>query len=309
VRIVKIAVAFVLGLIIYAGVFQRQVAVAMVSKAVGGNEPCPWPQLARYPWALKKFVDLQLAAEATLTVEKADDALGIELVRTPGRSFWIKKNGEELDGKKLLAYVLAEQQWIADAAPRDTVQPGDVVVDVGAHIGTFDDDALRRGASKCILVEPDPVNVECIRRNFPREIAEGKVVIIAEGAWSSHSTLEFAEGVANSGSGSFVLHENGARTISVPVRPLDEMLGAQRITYMKMDIEGAEREALKGAAQTLRQWKPVIMLDSYHRSDDDVVLPRVIHDGNPGYKPSCALCSPDRLGSQERLVPYAVFYR
>jgi FkbM family methyltransferase len=309
VRILKIGVAFVVGLLLYTAVFQRQVAMAMVSKAAGGNEPCPWPQLARYPWAILKFQDLQRAAQASLTVEREDAQFGIQLIRTGGRSFWIKKDGEDLNGSSTLAYVLAEQQWISGAAPGDTVQPGDVVVDVGAHIGTFDDDALRRGASKCILVEPDPVNVECIRRNFPREIAEGKVVIIAEGAWSSRSTLEFAEGVANSGTGSFVLHENGARTISVPVRPLDEMLGAQRVNYIKMDIEGAEREALKGAAQTLRQWKPVIMLDSYHRSDDDVVLPRVIHEGNPGYKASCALCSPDRLGSQERLVPYAVFYR
>ena len=192
------------------------------------------------------------------------------------------------------------------------MKPGDVVVDVGAHIGTFDDDALKRGASKCILIEPDPVNVEGIRRNFPREIEQGKIVIVPEGAWSSRSTLEFAEGVGNSGTGSFVLHEKGARMITVPVRPLDEMLsdlGVGRVNYIKMDIEGAEREALKGAAVTLLRWKPVLMLDSYHRSDDAVVLPQVIHQANAAYQPSCALCSPDRLGSQTRLVPYAMFYR
>jgi FkbM family methyltransferase len=311
-RILKTSIAVLVGLMIYAAVFQRQLAVAMVSKATGGNQPCPWPQLARYPWAAARFAELQQEAESQLKVEREDSELGIQLIHTTGRSFWIKKAGEQMNGESTLAYILAEQTWISEASPKDVVRPGDVVIDVGAHIGTFDDDALRRGASKCILIEPDPVNVECIRRNFPREIAEGKIVIVPEGAWSSRSTLEFSEGVGNSGTGSFVLHEQGARMISVPVRPLDEMLselGLGRINYIKMDIEGAEREALKGAAGTLLRWKPVLMLDSYHRSDDDVVLPRVIHEANAAYQPSCALCSPDRLGSQERLVPYAVFYR
>lgn len=311
-RILKMAAACIVGLTLYAAIFQRQLAVAMVSKAAGGNQPCPWPQLARYPWAVARFAQLQQEVEGTLSVEREDPQLGIQLIRTSGRSFWIKKNGEDLNGKALLAYVLAEQMWISEAAPKDTVKPGDLVVDVGAHIGTFDDDALRRGASKCILVEPDPVNVECIRRNFPREIAEGKIVVVPEGAWSSRSTLEFTEGVANSGTGSFVLHEAGARKTMVPVRPLDEMfeeLGLQKVNYIKMDIEGAEREALKGASNALRRWQPVLMLDSYHRSDDNVVLPQVIFGTNPSYKASCALCSPDRLGSQQRLVPYAVFYK
>jgi FkbM family methyltransferase len=142
------------------------------------------------------------------------------------------------------------------------VQSGDVVVDVGAHVGTFGDDALRRGASKVILIEPDPVNVECIRRNFAQEIAGGRVIVVPEGAWSSRSTLKFSTGVSNSGTGSFVVQEEGSKTLSIPVRPLDDILaglGIGKIDYIKIDIEGAEREALKGARQTLRRWRPVLM--------------------------------------------------
>jgi FkbM family methyltransferase len=310
-RILKTGIALTIGLLAYAAVFQRPVALAMVGKAVGGNQPCPWSRLVRYPWESENFAGLQRKAARELAVEKEDPQWGIQLIGAPGRAFWIKKQGQELDGMALLAYILAEQTWAAQNDPQHRVKPGDVVVDVGAHIGTFDDDALRRGASKCILVEPDPVNVECIRRNFPREIAAGKIVVVPEGAWSSRSTLEFTMGVANSGTGSFVLHETGAKSISVPVRPLDEILrdlGIAHVDYIKMDIEGAEREALKGAARTLRHSKPVLMIDSYHRSDDDVVLPRVIHEANPAYQATCAACSPDRLGSQQRLVPYIVFY-
>ena len=309
-RILKAVVAIVLGLIVYASAFQRQVALAMVNKVVGGDQPCPWAQLAQYPWKVPRFVELQKEAEKSVVVEAEDAALGIQKIRTSGRTFWIKKEGKEMPGKSTLAYVLAEQSWIGESAPQFTVKKGDVVVDVGAHIGTFDDDALRRGAAKCILVEPDPVNVECIRRNFAKEIAEGRIIVVPEGAWSSHSTLEFNTGIANSGSGSFLHKEVGATSFKVPVRPLDEILaglGIAHVDYIKLDIEGAEREALKGAANTLKNSKPVLMLDSYHEPDDAIVLPKVILAGNPAYKPNCVLCSPDPQGS--RFIPYSVFYK
>ena len=76
-----------------------------------------------------------------------------------------------------------------------------------------------------------------------------------------------------------------------------------------MDIEGAEREALRGAAATLRRYKPRLMLDSYHLKDDDVVLPAVIHELNPGYRSFCAICAPSRWADDNRVVPYAVFYQ
>jgi FkbM family methyltransferase len=310
-RVLKTSSALFVGLMLWAVIFQYPVAMALVGKVSGGDQPCPWTRLVRYPWEEQRFASLQRDALHELSVEKEDTPLGIQLVRTSGRAFWIKKDGRELNGRALLAYVLAEQKWTVENEPNHAVKPGDVVVDVGAHIGTFDDDALRRGASKCILVEPDPVNVQCIRRTFSREIAQGRIVVVPEGAWSSRSTLEFAMGLANSGTGSFVLRETGAKTISVTVRTLDEILAnlnVGRVDFIKMDIEGAEREALKGANQTLRRWKPVLMIDSYHRPDDDVVLPRVIHDANPSYHAVCAACSPDRLGSQKRFVPYIVFY-
>lgn len=246
-----------------------------------------------------------------MRVEKVDDTLGIELIHTPTRSFWVKKDGTAMDGRALIGYVIAEQQWIAESAKDYNVRAGDVVVDVGAHVGTFGDDALQRGAAKVIMVEPDPLNVECIRRNFASEIAAGRVVVVAEGAWSTTDSLRFSIGVANSGTGSLVIPEIDHREIEVPVRPLDDMLqsaGISRVDFIKMDIEGAEREALKGAAKTLARWQPRLMLDMYHRSDDAAVLPRVIREANPRYRSYCAICATARQDSEHRIVPYATFF-
>ncbi len=302
-----LAVGATLGL----AVNQRVWAAAVVAKAVGGNIPCPWRQLIEFPESTRRFRDLRENTKRQLRVEQVDSRLGIELIRTPTRAFWIKIAGNDLDGLALLAYILAEQQWISEYSPDYNVRPGDVVVDVGAHIGTFDDDALRRGAAKAVLVEPDPVNIECIRRNFTSEIASGKVTVIPEGAWSKTDMLRFSIGFANSGTGSFVVSEGGAQELQVSVRPLDEMLrsaGIGRVDFIKMDIEGAEREALRGAAGTLSRWKPRLMMDMYHLPDDDAVLPRVIRGANPAYRVACSVCSSSRAAGDQRIIPYATFF-
>lgn len=302
-------------LVLVLGLFaeQRTWAVALVSKAATTTIPCPWSKLLAFPLSTHRFVALQQQAKAQLHVDQTDSRLGIERIQTPTRPFWIKKAGDSLDGAALLAYVIAEQQWISEYSPEYSVHRGDVVVDVGAHIGTFGDDALRRGAAKVVMVEPDPVNVECIRRNFTPEIAVGKVVVIPEGAWSRPDTLTFSVGAANSGTGSFVVPEEGKghQEIRVPVRPLDDMLrqaGIERVNFIKMDIEGAEREALKGAARTLGAWKPRLMLDMYHLKDDDVVLPPIIESENAGYRSYCSVCSVSRWQGDNRIIPYATFF-
>ena len=85
-RILKSSLAILVGLIIYAAVLQRPLAMAMLSKASGGDQPCPWPQLARYPWAASRFADLQQASDRQLTVEREDPALGIQSLRSVPRA-------------------------------------------------------------------------------------------------------------------------------------------------------------------------------------------------------------------------------
>jgi FkbM family methyltransferase len=282
---------------------------AIGRKAAGQEEPCPWNKLLPMPVSDVRFQLLKQRYARQVKAVEFDARLGIQRFESPTRPFWIKKDGGHMDGQTLLAYILAEEEWIMRSAGEEQLRKGDVVVDIGAHIGTFGDDALRRGASKVIMVEPDPVNVECLRRNFREEIADGRVVVVPEGAWSSESTLEFTTGVTNSGTGSFVILESGSDKIQVPVRRLDDMLkrlAIPKVNFIKIDIEGAEREALKGARETMKNDKPRLMLDAYHLPDDPVVLPALIREANPAYLDSCPVCS---LARDSKVVPHAIFFR
>ena len=49
-----------------------------------------------------------------------------------------------------------------------------MVLDGGAHVGVYVREALDRGARLVVAIEPAPANVECLRRNFPEEIADGR---------------------------------------------------------------------------------------------------------------------------------------
>ena len=85
-------------------------------------------------------------------------------------------------------------------------------------------------------------------------------------------------------------------------------LGLSRVDYIKIDIEGAEREALSGAAETLARYRPTLMIESDQRPDDMDVLPRVVKTGYASYSLKCGPCQPSYEGSKV-LVPHVIYFQ
>jgi FkbM family methyltransferase len=306
----RVALAVVTGLAITFGAVQAAPsAIVLYYRATGKSVDCSWLESARVmPEALTLF-DNRDAIRRELTLVDHDGKLDIDEFQAPERKFWIKHAGTSMDGKTSLAYYIAEHRWMGKANPKEGVRPGDIVFDGGAHVGTFTDEALRRGAAKVIAVEPEPVNAECFRRNFAKEIAEGRVVLIEKGVWSSETTMELSVAKENSGMNSFVIDQGaGTSKISVPLTQIDTLvreLGLPRVDFIKLDIEGAEREALKGGMETLRRFRPRLMLEMYHRPDDRQVLPAIVRQAHADYG---LICGPCEFDQQNREVIPHVFY-
>lgn len=72
----------------------------------------------------------------------------------------------------------------------------------------------------------------------------------------------------------------------VQVTDLDSYCNEKGIapTYIKMDIEGAEAEALLGAKESIEKNKPKLAICLYHKPDDIFKLPLLVHKINPLYK-------------------------
>lgn len=270
---------------------------------------CPWPRVLSFYSANMDLLARVQRHEEQVSVADTDDALGIQLIEHPSRSFWVRVAGERWAGVRLIPYLLAEHEWMSEHHPVSDVRPGDIVLDCGAHVGVFTQQALDRGASKVVAIDPDPVQLECLRRNFADEIARGRVILTPKGVWSSGGTLTLNVGVQNSGMSSLV-EETGGETIDVAVTTIDDLvkeLGLERVDYIKMDIEGAEREALRGGLQTISAFRPRILLETYHRPDDIEVLPAILYGAYPGYTAYCGDCEFTE-DPANRLVPHFIYW-
>ena len=93
----------------------------------------------------------------------------------------------------------------------------------------------------------------------------------------------------------------------LPVETLDqivEQLRLDRVDFIKMDIEGAERRALEGARETLRRFKPRMAISSYHMHDDPAAIPAVVSKVQPGYK----IHAKDYEDGPRRLITKVLFF-
>jgi len=215
---------------------------------------------------------------------------GFDLVSTPSGQLWAPV-GEEL----AIVEELMEQQENEYGEGLRGIHPGDVVLDCGANIGTFTRQALRRGAARVVSIEPAPWALECLRRNLAEEIAQGRVVVYPKGVWDRDSQLELTVGSQNSSSaGTLVLGRGTRLTAMVPLTTIDHLvadLQLPRVDFIKMDIEGAEPNALQGATGTVARFHPRLAISLEHRRSDPDTIPALTHRLWPDYQAECGPCS------------------
>lgn len=258
--------------------------------ALAGRSPeCPLSQAIRsaaHARELMKVKDRILAASREL--EK--DPAGFHLWDTPKGRYWVPAGSDYA-----LPFNLAEQELKIYGAGERAVQPGDVVLDCGANIGVYVWEALESKARLVVAIEPAPENLEALKRNFAPQIASGKVIIYPKGVWDKDDFLTLNVDPANSAADSFVIRREGARAVArVPLTTIDrlvEELKLDRVDYIKMDIEGAEPNALEGARRTLARWRPRLSISAYHAEDHPRRIPAVIRAIVPGYRMACGPCA------------------
>src|SRR5664279_1253571 len=112
---------------------------------------------------------------------------GYKLWSTPNGEFWVPDTSDQI-----IAILLAQQKRkIYGEAQSGGVRAGDIVLDGGAHVGTYVRTALDAGAAKVIAIEPSPEALVCLCRNFAREVASGRVVVYPKGLWDEEKRLVF----------------------------------------------------------------------------------------------------------------------
>lgn len=154
------------------------------------------------------------------------------------------------------------------------LQPGMVFVDGGAHEGVYSLFAALRTApgGRVIAFEPSDRERSAWKANMELNHCQAMLIDAALGQADGEATLIVAQGQRSGHNtlGSFVWEGvREARRERVTLRSLDRVadeLGLTRLDLLKLDIEGAETAALRGAARVLREFRPVLLLEVSPRS-------------------------------------------
>ena len=161
-----------------------------------------------------------------------------------------------------------------------TLDKEDVFVDVGAYVG----DTVEQIVDKCkgkykkiYCFEPDDNVRDLLIGNTSKY---DNIEIINKGAWNQKETLYFQE---DSNHGASSISNQGENLIEL--ERIDKCITEDvRITHIKMDIEGAELNALKGADSIIKKDRPQLAICVYHKIDDFLKISEYLLSIMPEYK-------------------------
>lgn len=159
------------------------------------------------------------------------------------------------------------------------------ILDVGAYTGDtiltfyeyFNDKQLK----------PNFIAVEAIKENFEKLVQNTKILNCNSGidiinlpiaAWNEPKFLSFT---FNDTASTVTTETNSNKVLSYP---LDDIISNHKIDIIKMDIEGAEKEAILGLKETIKKYNPILMISLYHKFDDFYKIPLLINEISNNYE-------------------------
>ncbi|MDR1952077.1 MAG: FkbM family methyltransferase, partial [Elusimicrobiota bacterium] len=164
-----------------------------------------------------------------------------------------------------------------------TVKENDIVMDVGAWIGDFSAYAASKGAV-VYAFEPVHKSFELLKKTA--ELNEGKIhpVNLGLGKKEYESMIYINE---KNISGSGMYFNDSKISEKIKIITLDKFVkdnNIKKVDFIKVDIEGAERDLLRGAREVLRKFAPKLAICTYHFPEDPELLEKIIVEANPKYK-------------------------
>jgi FkbM family methyltransferase len=188
-----------------------------------------------------------------------------------------------------LACIFVQRQY--EYHGKNIIKPekGDVVIDCGACWGDtalyFANEVGPNG--KVYSFEFIPDNIDVFNLNISQNPSlVNRIHLIKHPVWNvSDVDLIYADhgpGSSVSLDGQGMVNPAHCKTLSID--DLVEQSKLEKVNFIKMDIEGAELNALRGAEKTIKRFKPKLAISAYHKPDDFVTLPAYINSLGINYQ-------------------------
>jgi len=157
----------------------------------------------------------------------------------------------------------------------------DVIIDAGAFIGDTGVYFHHKLGGRCQVhsFELLDENLALLVHNFERNgVRDGQVVINKLAlADRTGDEIVIADGATQGSTSIFGKSSQGTKVQTITLDDYVMQLNLEKVDFIKMDIEGAELQALAGARQTIQHFKPKLAICLYHKWNDAFTIPQAIH--------------------------------
>lgn len=184
----------------------------------------------------------------------------------------------------MVVYTFELEQYRCVGTLPVRVQPGDIVIDGGGYDGAtaLYFSYLAGPDGQVVSFEFEAKNLELLQHNlgWNPQLAS-RIDVVRSALWErAGEQLSFrADGPGT------LIEAGGAGSVSTDsIDALVERGAVKRVDFIKLDIEGAELSALRGAEATLRRFRPRLAIAAYHRPDDLAAIPEYLHGLDVGYR-------------------------
>ena len=185
--------------------------------------------------------------------------------------------------------IFNHQYTMLQAQPYIMVEKGDVVLDCGACFGDssllFAQMAGPEG--KVYALECADVNIRVFQKNLDLNPTYRNNIDIFKYAVSDESGQKLRFRYAQGATAIKTELQEDHESIEVESKSIDDFVAQtnlQKLDFMKMDIEGSEQAALRGATKTLQRFRPKLAISVYHLIDDLIEIPKIIKSILPDYQ-------------------------
>lgn len=225
-------------------------------------------------------------------VEEKQRMINIKKINEFQKLLSDEKSKEILDKIVMLRKTLDTKYYIA---PSDTEYfPSDIpmlsstkeinFIDCGAYIGDTIKELMQQTSNvkSTISFEPDNTNLIKLKKQLSilsSQFPDTDFLVYPAGVYSKNDVLRFSNSGINS---SASLDDSSSFEVSVV--SLDTVILNSNPNFIKMDIEGAEKEAIIGATKTIKKYKPNLAICLYHKPADLWELPLLINEIEPSYE-------------------------
>jgi len=205
-------------------------------------------------------------------------------------TMWADVASADLYRANIRFRALGEPQHLPGRPKEKTYLPADIfmlkeddcILDCGATKGEMTEEVLRKYGSNFTAfhaLEADKIsfqNLEAYRNRLPDSIQQ-KMILYPYAVGGARCTVYFS----NTGQTGSKICEEG---VAVECFPIDELFAETPLTFIKMDIEGAEYDALLGGKRVIERDRPILAICVYHTQNDIWRIPLLAHEMLPEHK-------------------------